>query len=355
MKAKRIALLLVPVISLGLVGLAWWLTPEVVEQRFAPDGAINDSTRAQITLLRIGLCVLAVLIPVLIAIIRCLRVPFLRDYHVSTAHGRQPAPGPSLSAGELMGRLAPRNLAILLWLALPAWYALVQATFHWRIQWPQCFTAEHGILENTAVALFLVGTVSALTVVLRRRDPERPTGLHRWWIMVLGLFCLFVALEETNWGQVYFRFDTPELIGRVNYQGDFSLHNLRLPGALPLTPTYWANALSQWLAAGLAVVPSLLWISSWLQRLVWRWEIPVPPLLAQAYCAAGALMPSEAMMFNNTDTSTRMMLPSEMREFCIAVALAIWLLAELNRRRLYNHVALSSQNAPPAIEVVDAT
>lgn len=68
MNARRLTVLSVPVISLSLVGLAWWLTPEVVEQRFAPDGTINDSTRAQIALFRVGLCGLAVLLPVFVAI-----------------------------------------------------------------------------------------------------------------------------------------------------------------------------------------------------------------------------------------------------------------------------------------------
>jgi hypothetical protein len=156
MNARRLTIFSVPIISLSVVGLAWWLTPEVVEQRFAPDGTINDSTRAQIALFRVGLCVLAVL---------------------------------------------------------------------------------------------------------------------------------------------------------------------------------------------LAVAPSLLWISARLRRLVWRWEIPVPPLLAQAYCAAGALMPSEIMRFSTTGLSDSMMLPSEKREFSIAIAFALWLLVERNRHHLYSGINLLAQVA----------
>jgi hypothetical protein len=208
-----------------------------------------------------------------------------------------------------------------------------------------------GIPENTIVVLYLVATVSGMISFRRRPGSVRPAGVHRWWVLALGLFCLFVALEETNWGQVYFNFATPELIKRVNYQGDFSLHNLRLPGALPGKQTYWANALSQWLAIALAVAPSLLWISGRLRRFVWRWEVPVPPLLAQAYCAAGALMPSETMRFTTSELPDSMMLPSEMREFSIAVAFAVWLLAERIRHRLYRNIGLVS----PTTDQLEAT
>jgi len=83
-----------------------------------------------------------------------------------------------------------------------------------------------------------------------------------------------------------------------------------------------------------------------LRRFVWRWEIPVPPLLAQACFAAAALTPSEALRFRGPAVGAHLMLPSEMREFSIVVAFAIWLLAERNRRRLYAPSSLSEQETP---------
>lgn len=345
MNARRLTIFSVSTVSLSLVVLAWWLTPEVVEQRFAPDGAINDSTRAQIVLFRIGLCVLAVILPVFVLILRRLWGPFLRDLRVSAARPLSRARADLPSARALMGQLPWRRVGILLWLLLPAWYALVELTFYRQWQWPRCFQTELGIMENIIVAFYLIATISALTLFFQRRDTGRSVGLHRWWMLALGLFCLLVALEETNWGQVYFNFETPELIKRVNYQGDFSLHNLRLPGPLPGKQTYWANVLSQWLAVVLAAAPCLLWVSAALRRFVWRWEIPIPPLLAQAYCAAGALMPSEAMAFSKTGLPDSMVLPSEKREFSIALAFVVWLLAERSRQRLYRDIDLLPQVA----------
>jgi len=345
MNTRRLTIFSVSTISLSLVALAWWLTPEVVEQRFAADGTINDTTRAQIVLFRIVLCALAAMLPAFVLILWRLWGPFVRDLRVSAARHLPKAREGLPSTQALMGRLPWGHLGILLWLVLPAWYALVELTFHRQWQWPRCFGTELGIMENTIVALYLIATVSALTLFWRRRGAGRPIGLHRWWMLALGLFCLLVALEETNWGQVYFNFETPELIKRINYQGDFSLHNLRLPGPLPGKQTYWANVLSQWLAVVLAAGPSVLWISARLRRFVWRWEIPVPPLLAQAYCAVGALMPSETMMFTKTGLPDSMMLPSEKREFSIAIAFAVWLLAERKRHRLYSDINLLAQAA----------
>ena len=56
-------------------------------------------------------------------------------------------------------------------------------------------------------------------------------------------------------------------------------------------------------------------------------------------------MPNEIMRFSTTGLPDSMMLPSEKREFSIAIAFALWLLAERKRHRLYGDVVLSSQRA----------
>ena len=85
MNARRLTILSVLIVSLSLVGLAWWLTPDIVEQHFAPDGTINDATRAQIALFRVGLCCMAALLPLLSTLLWILRKPFLRDFRASAA------------------------------------------------------------------------------------------------------------------------------------------------------------------------------------------------------------------------------------------------------------------------------
>ena len=58
-------------------------------------------------------------------------------------------------------------------------------------------------------------------------------------------------------------------------------------------------------------------------------------------------MPDEIMRFSKTGLPDSMMLPSEMREFSIAIAFALWLLAERNRHRLYSDMNLLAQVAKP--------
>ncbi len=56
-------------------------------------------------------------------------------------------------------------------------------------------------------------------------------------------------------------------------------------------------------------------------------------------------MPSEIMRFSKTGLPDSMMLPSEKREFSIAIAFALWLLAERNRHRLYGDINLLARVA----------
>jgi hypothetical protein len=58
------------------------------------------------------------------------------------------------------------------------------------------------------------------------------------------------------------------------------------------------------------------------------------------------------MMFTKTDVPGSLMLPSEMREFSIAVAFAVWLVAERNRQRLYRDIDLVPQVAEPKTQDV---
>jgi len=324
MGTRRTTLIAVMLISLSLLGLAWCLSPEFVERHLTPDGEINDCTRGQITLFRIALCGMVPLVPVF----SMMRKPFVRDFLRTAARRRRVPDQEVLFVHTLMGCPSPRLLRIILWIALPAWLLLVEVSFYWQIAWPRLFLSEQGFQENTTVLLYLLGGTLTLRRVLRLRSRGVSVGLYRWWMFGLSVFCILVALEEANWGQVYFHFGTPELIEQVNYQGDLSLHNLRLPGPLPGRQTYWANVLCWWLAVCGALVPSLLWVSKRLRRFVWTWEIPVPPLLAQGYFAAAALVPRDDMFFGG------LMLPSEMCEFSIAVAFAVWLWTEQNRHSI---------------------
>jgi hypothetical protein len=320
---KLTSRIVVATISLALVGLAYTLTPDFVEQRLAPDGQISDITRGQISLLRLSLCGLAVLWPILWA---C-RGSIVRDFALLPMRRRLLREPQRLAVPDLLGRPQPARLATLLWILLPIWFLVVHLTFLLKISWPSIIMGELGIQENLTVLLYLLAGFLALRQVWRCRGQSILPGLYKWWSLALGSFCVLVALEEMNYGQVYFQFATPDLMAHVNYQGDFSLHNLRLPDSAPGTQMYWANHVCWGIALLLAAAPSLLWVSPRLRQFVWVLAIPVPPLLAQGYFAAATLTWGDNWMFSH------MMRPTEMREVSMAIAFAVWLWTESLRYR----------------------
>lgn len=324
-RGRLVVPVLVVLTSLGMLGGAWFFTPEFVEQHLSPDGRLTDATHGLIALYRFGLVFTAVLVTVLWVTWR----PIVRHFSRYAIHRGQVADPTMLSPRRLAGGALPRRVQIVLWIALAVWFVAVEVSFYSRIEWPRFFQGEYGVLENGTVVLYLLAGIFALVLAFRRGGQGAAIGFHRWWMALLAAFCILVALEETNWGQVYFHFRTPELIDRVNYQHDFSLHNIWLPPHLPLPQGYWANVLLWWLALAGAFGPSVLWVSRRLRRVIWEWEVPVPSLLARGFFAAAVLIPHDRMMFG------WQMRPSEMREFSLAVAFALWVYSERTRLGLY--------------------
>ncbi|MEN6426216.1 MAG: hypothetical protein ABFE13_12685 [Phycisphaerales bacterium] len=333
----RLTGILVGVSSGGLFVLACVLTPEFIERHLSPDGHIFDQTRRVMAIWRVGMACTAVLV----ATLWIVRKPLIRHFSRYAVHRGQ-SPSEMLSAHDLMGTPQLGWPEKVLWVVLPAWLVVVDVSFLFQIQWPRFLLDEYGVIENGTALLYLIGGVFALTESFRRRGRDMPVGFQRWWLLLLGVFCLFVAGEEVNWGQTYFHFRTPEVMTRLNYQQQFSLHNIWFPAHLPLPQGNWDHMLGQMLCLTGAVGPWLLCVSRRLRCLVWTWEIPIPPLLSQGYFAAGVLMPTDAVLFGYQ------MRPTEMREFSMAVAFTVWIFSERNRRRLYTNADPAERRDPPA-------
>ncbi|MGE5297191.1 MAG: hypothetical protein ACM3VT_20395 [Solirubrobacterales bacterium] len=316
----------VGVFTLGLLVLAVVLSPGFVERHLSPDGSITAEMAAMVSLWRaILFCAAVLMMGLWIG-----RRPLARFLSRYALHRGQ-VPPERLSARDLMGTPGLGRLGMVLWIALPIWLVTVNLSFAYRIQWPRFLLGEYGFFENGTAFLYLFAGVCAFVIAFRRHGVGRHVGFHCWWMLLLGAFCIFVAGEEVNWGQVYFHFDTPELFEHANYQNEVSLHNIRLPQYFFLSQMYWANEICMWIALAGAIGPWLLYAAKRLKRLVWTWEIPIPSLLAQGFFAAGALMPldTDATIFG------WQMRPTEMREFSLAVAFAVWIYSERNRWRIY--------------------
>ena len=148
---------------------------------------------------------------------------------------------------------------------------------------------------------------------------------HRISIAIDSPFCFFSSSFGALKVSIYLRYRTPDLMQDVNYQGEFSFHNVELPWLLPLQ-VYWANEVLWSLAVlgGLAL-PCFVLTSRRVRRWLWAWEVPVPPWISQAFFFSAALIPRDRAVLDQFQHNN---MPSELREFAIAVGVAIWLLVK---------------------------
>ena len=80
---------------------------------------------------------------------------------------------------------------------------------------------DHIVEWATLFCLVLAGVLS---LGLARRG-KAARGTYPWFFIAFGLFCLFLALEEINWGQRIVRVESPGLFERYS-DDQISLHNL---------------------------------------------------------------------------------------------------------------------------------
>ena len=84
---------------------------------------------------------------------------------------------------------------------------------------------EIGFLEIGTVVFLIPAIVLGVLCFLRRRHMPKGVG----WIMLLAaIAALYFAGEETNWGQTYFHWKTPDVWANLNKQNETNLHNLEL-------------------------------------------------------------------------------------------------------------------------------
>ena len=86
---------------------------------------------------------------------------------------------------------------------------------------------ENHIVETITFAAWLVGAVLAFVVAIR----SKRSGQH---LYVTGFYALVsasmfvMAMEEVNWGQVFFEFDTPQAFRKLTRHREMSLHKRHL-------------------------------------------------------------------------------------------------------------------------------
>ena len=140
---------------------------------------------------------------------------------------------------------------------------------------------EDGVSEWWSVVTYAVSAVMAAFTagLLRRLGHPRLGALY----VALALVFVFGALEEVSWGQRLLGWSTPEVLGRVNEQGETSIHNVTSFNEVMYTVLFLGSALALAGAVIRAVLhhhrrvsttdfllPSLVLSPALLMILIWR-------------------------------------------------------------------------------------
>lgn len=118
--------------------------------------------------------------------------------------------------------VAPRVAEILFVLPLVA--AAVGALVALRPGLYLLLTTEDGLFEWLQFAAFTLAALILALLAWRRWGAHSPAEALA--LAVLAVAVAFVAGEEISWGQRILGFGTPETIGAVNQQDEFTLHNV---------------------------------------------------------------------------------------------------------------------------------
>ena len=90
---------------------------------------------------------------------------------------------------------------------------------------------EDGLIENfTAVVFLLAGIMLLATSLAERRISARCVYIFG------GVALAFFGFEEISWGQRVIGYETPDFLTRLNYQGEFNVHNIRFVDSNFLRP-----------------------------------------------------------------------------------------------------------------------
>lgn len=279
-----------------------------------PASGSSELGRAQLLIARFGMAAGALAL----LGIWLLRRPLARD--LRTIVDRWHSSPASLAMTRLVPETGSPRTTWTLWGLLLAWALLVAWALATRAPWIQPLTDENGVTETATVLSYLLAAGLAVDASRRCFGARAVGGGRRWILLGLAAFCLLVAGEETDWGQTYLRYDTPKSIEIANIQGDFSLHNLAPPESVPGTRwANWALRFIGWTLGGL--LPLLLATSSGFRRFIHAVDIPIPPIWSMAVLFLAACLPEFEGVYRRNNIG------SELREFSIGIAIAVWLWA----------------------------
>ena len=106
--------------------------------------------------------------------------------------------------------------------------ALSVGSYHLAPEWYRRYVLPepYGILEMSGFLIPMLGLFIAGRLACNPFVRDRPL---MWTVaLIAALGCLYIAGEETSWGQHFFHWNTPEYWAAINRQDETNLHNAYL-------------------------------------------------------------------------------------------------------------------------------
>lgn len=112
------------------------------------------------------------------------------------------------------------------WLGIPVFVAALSlGSYHLAPEWYMRYVLPegYGILEMSHFIIPMFGLFIAGGLAFNPFVRARPL---MWTVALIGaLSCIYIAGEETSWGQHFFHWSTPEYWAAINRQDETNLHN----------------------------------------------------------------------------------------------------------------------------------
>lgn len=118
-----------------------------------------------------------------------------------------------------------KDLHPVVWLGFP----LITLALCWvtpllgHSRWSALMVGELAFIELATVGFLVAGFVMSVLIFSRRSKLPGRVGLL---MLLVGCAGLFFALEEANYGQHYFGYETPEAIAAQNRAREFNTHKI---------------------------------------------------------------------------------------------------------------------------------
>lgn len=93
---------------------------------------------------------------------------------------------------------------------------LLSEDLYLHLTWPEFY------LEHLQFVLYLLASGIFFLLFLQAKKKKKFILIF----LLLSLILFFIAMEEINWGQVFFHFDAPQFLKQANTQNQFSFHNI---------------------------------------------------------------------------------------------------------------------------------